>query len=69
MKKNLIIMSFIMISSLICAQKPIEIKLWPEGTPNDNGLKEQKENGPLYVAEPTLCKLLHNVGYVSNFIM
>lgn len=54
MKKNLIIMSFIMISSLICAQKPIEIKLWPEGTPNDNGLKEQKENGPLYVAEPTL---------------
>ena len=30
------------------------LKLWPEGTPNDNGLKEQKENGPLYVAEPTL---------------
>ena len=47
-------MSFIMLSSILCAQKPIEIKLWPDGTPNDNGIKEQKENGPIYVAEPTL---------------
>ena len=54
MKKNLLIMSLLMISSILCAQKPIEIKLWPDGVPNDNGLKEQKENGPLYVAEPTL---------------
>ena len=69
MKKNILIMSFIIISSVLSAQKPIEIKLWPNGAPNDNNLKEQKENGPLYVAEPTLCKLLHNVGYVSNFIM
>ena len=47
-------MSFIIISSVLCAQKPIEIKLWPDGAPNDNGIKEQKENSPLYVAEPTL---------------
>ena len=53
MKKNILIMSFIIISSVLSAQKPIEIKLWPNGAPNDNNLKEQKENGPLYVAEPT----------------
>ena len=47
-------MSFIMLSSILCAQKPIEIKLWPNGAPNENGIKEQKENGPVYVAEPTL---------------
>lgn len=47
-------MSFIIISSVLSAQKPIEIKLWPNGAPNDNNLKEQKENGPLYVAEPAL---------------
>lgn len=54
MKRNIIIMSFIMLSSLLAAQKPIEIKIWADGTPNDNGIKEQKENGPVYVAEPTL---------------
>lgn len=54
MKKNILIMSFIIISSVLSAQKPIEIKLWPNGAPNDNNLKEQRENGPLYVAEPTL---------------
>lgn len=47
-------MSFIMLSSILCAQKPVEIKLWPNGAPNENGIKEQKENGPVYVAEPTL---------------
>ena len=54
MKKNLLIMSFIMLSSILCAQKPVEIKLWPNGAPNENGIKAQKENGPVYVAEPAL---------------
>ncbi len=44
MKKNLLIMSFIMLSSILCAQKPVEIKLWPNGAPNENGIKEQKIN-------------------------
>lgn len=47
-------MCFVAISSLIIAQKPIEIKLWPEGTPNNNGITKQEKGGPIYVAEPTL---------------
>lgn len=42
MKKNLFIMSFIMLSSILCAQKPIEIKLWPNGAPNDNGIEKEE---------------------------
>lgn len=54
MKRNFIIMSFVLISSFLGAQKPIEIKLWPNGTPNDNGMTEQIEGGPMYVSEPVL---------------
>lgn len=54
MIRNIIAMGFILISSILSAQKPIEIKLWPDGAPNSNGMTEQKENGPLYVKEPVL---------------
>ena len=28
--------------------------LWPNGAPNDNGMRAQARDGALYVAEPTL---------------
>lgn len=45
---------FILSQTWLHAQQPLELKLWPEGMPNDNGMTCQEENGVLYVAEPTL---------------
>lgn len=45
---------FVLSQTWLHAQQPLELKLWPEGMPNDNGMTCQKENGVLYVAEPTL---------------
>lgn len=52
--KKLVLISLLFTSTLLQAQDPIEIKLWPNGAPVDNGMTEQVENGPIYVAEPTL---------------
>ena len=52
--KKLALMSLLFVSMLLSAQEPIKIKLWQNGAPNDNGMTGQVENGPLYVAEPTL---------------
>ena len=52
--KKLALMSLLFVSTLLSAQEPIKIKLWQNGAPNDNGMTGQVENGPLYVAEPTL---------------
>ena len=52
--KKLMLLSLFFVSTLLSAQKPIEIKLWPDGAPNSNGMTQQVENGPTYVAEPTL---------------
>lgn len=45
---------FVLSQTWLRAQQPLELKLWPEGMPNDNGMTCQEENGVLYVAEPTL---------------
>lgn len=45
---------FVLSQTWLHAQQPLELKLWPEGIPNDNGMTCQEENGVLYVAEPTL---------------
>lgn len=45
---------FVLSQTWLHAQQPLELKLWPEGMPNDNGMTCQEENGVLYVAEPTL---------------
>lgn len=45
---------FVLSQTWLHAQQPLELKLWPEGMPNDNGMTCQEENGILYVAEPTL---------------
>lgn len=52
--KKLFLMSLVFLSTMLAAQKPVEIKLWPNGAPNTNNMTQQIENGPLYVAEPTL---------------
>ena len=52
--KKLALMSLLFVSTLLSAQEPIKIKLWQNGAPNDNGMTGQVENGPLYVAEPTI---------------
>lgn len=44
---------FVLSQTWLHAQQPLELKLWPEGMPNDNGMTCQEENGVLYVAEPT----------------
>lgn len=45
---------FVLSQTWLHAQQPLELKLWPEGMPNDNGMTCQEKNGVLYVAEPTL---------------
>lgn len=45
---------FVLSQTWLHAQQPLELKLWPEGMPNDNGMTCQEENGVLYVGEPTL---------------
>lgn len=45
---------FVLSQTWLHAQQPLELKLWLEGMPNDNGMTCQEENGVLYVAEPTL---------------
>ena len=52
--KKLFLLSMVFLSAILSAQNPVEIKLWPNGAPNTNNMTQQVENGPLYVAEPTL---------------
>lgn len=52
--RKLLLMSLLFFSALTYAAKPITIELWPNGTPNSNGMTEQAEKGPLYVAKPIL---------------
>lgn len=55
-------MSLVFLSTMLSAQNPVEIKLWPNGAPNSNHMTQQVENGPLYVAEPTLTVYLAKEG-------
>ena len=52
--RRLITAGLLLISTLLQAQQPVMLNLWPDGAPNTNGMTRQEENGPLYVAEPTL---------------
>lgn len=56
--KRILLMSLLAISTSLSAQKPVELELWPDGTPNSNGITtpEQKlENNRISnVSEPTL---------------
>ena len=56
--KKYITLFMILVSSSLLAQKPIVIKLWPDGAPNTNGIttaEKPLENGRVTdVTEPTL---------------
>lgn len=56
MKKYLLIIC-LTLSSVLCAQKAIEIELWPNGAPNDNGIEKEEaldETRPKNVKEAKL---------------
>ena len=46
--KKIFILSFLFVSSLLSAQKPVELPLWPNGAPNNNelnGTEQERNNG------------------------
>lgn len=45
--KKFFILSFLLVATILSAQKPIELPLWPNGAPNSNELKgeEQRSEG------------------------
>ncbi|MCD7901585.1 MAG: alpha/beta hydrolase [Bacteroides sp.] len=42
--KKIILMSLLCMATSLMAQTPLEIQLWPNGAPNDNGLKGTEED-------------------------
>lgn len=42
--RKIILMSFLFITTLLSAQKPVELLLWPNGAPNSNGLTGTEED-------------------------
>ena len=40
--KTLLLMGLLLMSGTLFAQQPIEIKVWPNGAPNDNGIRRKK---------------------------
>lgn len=45
MKSILSTLTLLLFTTMLLAQQRIEIPLWPDGTPNDNGLTANDENG------------------------
>ena len=55
--KTLLLMGLLLMSGTLFAQQPIEIKVWPNGAPNDNGITEEKNgdtDSPSYTKEAIL---------------
>lgn len=42
--KKILILSFLFMTTMLSAQKPIELLLWPNGAPNSNGLTGTEED-------------------------
>lgn len=42
--RKIILMSFLFITTMLSAQKPVELLLWPNGAPNNNGLTGTEED-------------------------
>ena len=56
--RTILFITALFMSTLLSAQKPVEIPLWPNGAPNTNGLTGDQEdlNGGLsliHISEPT----------------
>lgn len=45
--KTLLLMGLLLMSGTLFAQQPIEMKVWPNGAPNDNGITEEKTEIPI----------------------
>ncbi len=56
--KQLLLVGLWMASAALLAQQPVEMKIWPEGAPNTNGIatpEEETEGRISNVSEPTLA--------------
>lgn len=42
--KKILILSFLFVTTMLSAQKPVELLLWPNGAPNSNGLTGTEED-------------------------
>ncbi|MCD8183585.1 MAG: alpha/beta hydrolase [Bacteroides sp.] len=42
--KKILVLSFLFITTMLSAQKPVELPLWPDGAPNTNGLTGNQED-------------------------
>lgn len=42
--KKILVVSFLFVTTLLSAQKPVELPLWPNGAPNTNGLTGAQED-------------------------
>ena len=56
--KKILLLSFLFATTMLSAQKPVELPLWPNGAPNNNeltGTEQGRNNGGVSnVTEPTL---------------
>ena len=56
--KKILLLSFLFAATMLSAQKPVELPLWPNGAPNDNGLKGEEVMSAPYrltnVTQPTI---------------
>ena len=55
--KTLLLMGLLLMSGTLFAQQPIEMKVWPNGAPNANGITEEKNgdtDSPSYTKEAIL---------------
>lgn len=51
--KKFFILSFLLVTTVLSAQKPIELPLWPNGAPNSNELNGEEQSGEGWVSNVT----------------
>ncbi|WP_294588474.1 alpha/beta hydrolase [uncultured Bacteroides sp.] len=51
--KKFFILSFLLVTTILSAQKPIELPLWPNGAPNSNELNSEEQSGEGWVSNVT----------------
>ncbi len=51
--KKFFILSFLLVTTILSAQKPIELPLWPNGAPNSNELNGEEQSGEGWVSNVT----------------
>lgn len=51
--KKFFILSFLLVTTILSAQKPIELPLWPNGAPNSNELNGEEQSGEGWISNVT----------------